>query len=246
MGIAEGCLSVFSAGGGEQMGNSGNQKFFEFLSILPGGECIIGGVLFVFHDGGQEHGADCFGFESADRQIGPSAADIAGDRLRADIEKKEAQAGFFRGGTDFPYLRPFKIAIGIDFDEIAAFAVDRNPQSAALKQRPVTAFRGDADKLFLRERSSFRLRGAGDGKEREQKSSAKCGNPPCSFLRSPVHDFLLFQHLFELAEKIERIVRSRCGFRMVLNAEHRSRLMTESFDGSIVEVDMRDFDRIRQ
>ena|SRR5689334_13900053 len=53
---------------------------------------------------------------------------------------------------------------------------------------------------------------------------------------------LLQHHGLEFIEEIARVVRSGRGFRVILHAERRKRLVAKSFQCLIVEIDVSDFD----
>src|SRR5438045_1340518 len=59
------------------------------------------------------------------------------------------------------------------------------------------------------------------------------------------HRFLCLHHLNKRVKEIGRIVRTGARFGMVLHAENRELAMTESLDGSIVEIDVRDNPAVR-
>src|SRR4029077_19484880 len=46
----------------------------------------------------------------------------------------------------------------------------------------------------------------------------------------------------ELLEQGSGVVRSRCGLRVVLDAEYRQGPVTKPFDGSVVQIDVGDFE----
>ena len=46
----------------------------------------------------------------------------------------------------------------------------------------------------------------------------------------------------ELLEQGSGVVRSRCRLRMVLDAEYRQGAVTKPFDGSVVQIDVRDLE----
>src|ERR1700737_4867679 len=54
--------------------------------------------------------------------------------------------------------------------------------------------------------------------------------------------FRLPHQLREVVEQIVRIVRSGCGFRMVLHAEYRLAAMAEALQRLIVQIDVSDLD----
>ncbi len=54
------------------------------------------------------------------------------------------------------------------------------------------------------------------------------------------HEFL------ELPEKIACVERARSGFRMVLHGERRQRLVANTFNCAVVQIDMRDFQIVAQ
>src|SRR5213080_2304695 len=55
-----------------------------------------------------------------------------------------------------------------------------------------------------------------------------------------------FHDVEKLPEQVVRIVRPGRSFRVVLHAEHRLRLVAESLDRAVVQVDVRDPDVFRQ
>jgi hypothetical protein len=54
--------------------------------------------------------------------------------------------------------------------------------------------------------------------------------------------FCLINQAAELAEEICRIVRSRSGLWMILNAKNRMLAVAHAFDGLIVQINVRHFD----
>jgi hypothetical protein len=52
--------------------------------------------------------------------------------------------------------------------------------------------------------------------------------------------------LAELAEQTARVVRAGRGLRVVLHAENRKFLVSHSFDGVVVQVDVTDLDILRE
>ena len=63
---------------------------------------------------------------------------------------------------------------------------------------------------------------------------------------SGVRVLAVFDQIGELREKITGIVRTGRGFGMILHAEDRQLAMPHSFDRSVVQIDVRDFDFLRQ
>src|SRR3954453_14551785 len=55
-----------------------------------------------------------------------------------------------------------------------------------------------------------------------------------------------FHDVEKLPEQVVGVVRARCGLGMVLHAEHRLRLVPESLDRAVVEIDGRDSHIFRQ
>ena len=56
----------------------------------------------------------------------------------------------------------------------------------------------------------------------------------------PRHRLFRFHHFHECIEQIRGIVRPRAGFRMVLHAEDGQILVPETFNGAVVQIDVRD------
>src|SRR3954454_9749915 len=54
--------------------------------------------------------------------------------------------------------------------------------------------------------------------------------------------FALLDQINELREEIGRVMRSRCGFGMILHTKNRQFLVAHSFDGSVIQIDMSEFD----
>ncbi len=47
----------------------------------------------------------------------------------------------------------------------------------------------------------------------------------------------LFHQIDEIAEQVMRVMRARCSFGMILDAEHRMMAMPETFQRLIVQID---------
>src|SRR4029077_5484718 len=58
--------------------------------------------------------------------------------------------------------------------------------------------------------------------------------------------FRLVDQLGKLLEKIRSIVRSGCSLGVILPTEDRQFFVSHPFDGAVVEIDVRDFDFLRQ
>ena len=51
----------------------------------------------------------------------------------------------------------------------------------------------------------------------------------------------MFHQLNKSFEVMLRVMRTRCGFGMVLDGDNRQRFVTHAFDCSVVEIDVRHF-----